>query len=158
MVTGIHINLTERSIVFEVDGRPTTKLTLMPYGLILDEQADESVRDAGDQGEEAERESQRTVTLTGRLKAKPREGRPDRSGNPTAYARFAAHVEGEEGAHDYIATFHRHTAEIALGLSIGVQITAQGYTHGSASERRLDTFSVFNILDHPTRPRQSPNK
>jgi hypothetical protein len=58
---------------------------------------------------EAAKEREKTVTLTGKLKSQPKPGRNDRSGNPTAYADFAAHVEGEEKAHYYKATFHRYT-------------------------------------------------
>lgn len=87
-----------------------------------------------------------TVTLTGRLTTKPKPGRPDRSGNRTAYARFAAHAEGEQ-AHDYIATFHRQTAQLALSLARGAQVTVEGYPHASGSEKRMDTLSVFRIID-----------
>ena len=62
-----------------------------------------------------ERES--TVTLTGRLKAKLREGKLDRSGHPTAYARFAAHAQGEDGPHVFMATFHRGAANQPLNLN-----------------------------------------
>ena len=108
-------------------------------------------------------DAQRTVTLTGRLKANPRPGRADRNGNATAYARFSAHVEGEDQAHDYVCTFHRHTAPIALRLRNEDQITIEGYPHPSGTPQRLDTFSVINVPSYPARqpqnqPRTSPSR
>jgi len=150
-LTGIHINLEERSIEFEDKHGTVAKLRLAANGVIFD---GGSARFSG--GEDANKEGnedKQTVTLTGRLKAKPRQGRPDRSGNPTAYARMSAHVEGEEGTHDYIATFHRHTAPIALSLANDAQITVEGYPHPSRSEGRLDTLSVFNIVNYPGQAR-----
>ncbi len=97
-------------------------------------------------------EAQKTVTMSGRLKTAPRPGRPDRSGNATTYARFAAHVDGEDDAHDYVATFHRHTAPLALRLRKEDQITVEGYPHQSSGERRLDTFSVVNLVRYPGVP------
>ncbi len=97
------------------------------------------------------------MTLSGKLKAKPKEGKPDRSGKPTAYARFSAHVEGEKEPHDFLATFHRHTTKIALTLSKDSQITVDGYPHPGNSEKRLDTFSVINIIQYPDKGR-SQNK
>jgi hypothetical protein len=101
---------------------------------------------------DAAKEREKTITLTGKLKSKPQPGKNDRNGKPTAYADFAAHVEGEEKAHDFVATFHRHTRGIALKLPKEAQMTVNGYPHPSNSARRKDTFSVVNILDYPGKP------
>jgi hypothetical protein len=101
---------------------------------------------------DAAKEREKTITLSGKLKSQPKPGKPDRSGKPTAYADFAAHVTGEETAHDYVATFHRHTRQIALTLAKEAQITVNGYPHPSSSEKRKDTFSVVNIVEYPGRP------
>lgn len=102
--------------------------------------------------EESSSEKESTVSLTGRLKSTPKEGRADRSGNPTAWARFAAHIEGEDEPHLFLTTFHRHTARIALGLKAGSQLTVEGYPHVSDDPKRLDTFSVVNIVSYPGKP------
>jgi hypothetical protein len=100
----------------------------------------------------AAKEKEKTAILTGKLKSKPQSGRNDRSGKPTAYADFAAHVEGEEDAHYYKATFHRNTRNIALKLPAEAQITVFGYPHPRNSPRSRDTFSVVNIVDYPGKP------
>jgi hypothetical protein len=61
-------------------------------------------------------------------------------------------VDGEEQAHDYIATFHRHTRGIAAKLPKEAQITVTGYPHPSQSPKRKDTFSVVNIVEYPGKP------
>jgi hypothetical protein len=101
---------------------------------------------------DAAKEKEKTITLSGKLKSKAQPGKPDRSGKPTAYADFAAHVEGEENAHYYVATFHRHTREIALKLAKEAPITVTGYPHPSTSPKRTDTFSVVNIVEYPGKP------
>jgi hypothetical protein len=113
----------------------------------FDEEAETSVSPAA-----PAKERERTITLIGKLKSKPQVGKLDRSGKPTAYADFAAHVDGEDKAHDYVATFHRHTRGIALKLPVEAQITVTGYPHPSNSARRKDTFSVMNIVDYPGKP------
>src|SRR5205809_507993 len=92
------------------------------------------------------------LTLTGRLKTQPRDGRPDAKGNPTAWARLAVHEEGRDDAHLYSATFHRHTARIALSLTKDAQVTVQGYAHTSDDPRRMDTLSVVNLVAYPGKP------
>ena len=149
LVTGIHLNLAERTLTFDVEGSPAVSLRFAPYGLTL-----ESSPLSETTGAEALEEAQKTVTLSGRLINAPRPGRPDRSGNPTTYARFSAHVEGENQAHDYVCTFHRHTAPIALGLHKDDQLTIEGYPHPSSGAQRLDTFSIINLINYPGIPRQ----
>jgi hypothetical protein len=104
------------------------------------------------------KEREKTITLSGKLKSQPKPGKADRSGKPTAYADFAAHVEGEKDAHYYKATFHRHTRGIALKLPVEAQITVTGYPHPSNSARRTDTFSVMNIVDYPGKPPAKPRR
>jgi hypothetical protein len=101
---------------------------------------------------DAAKEREKTITLTGKLKSQPKPGKPDRSGKPTAYADFAAHVEGEKAAHYYVATFHRHTKDIALKLPKEAQITVNDYP------QRKDTFSVVNVVDYPGKPPAKPKK
>jgi hypothetical protein len=104
------------------------------------------------------KEREKTITLSGKLKSKPQPGKNDRSNNPTAYANFAAHVEGEKAAHDYVATFHRHTRGIALKLPVEAQITVTDYPHPSDTPKRKDTFSVVNIVDYPGKPPAKPKR
>ncbi len=151
LVTGIHLNLVERTITFDVEGEAAVSLRLASYGLTLESPAMSATTPA-----EVVDEAQKTVTLSGRLVNAPRSGRPDRSGNPTAYARFAAHIEGEDQAHDYVCTFHRHTAPIALRLRKEDQLTVEGYPHPSSGARRLDTFSVVNLVRYPGMPEPQP--
>ncbi len=148
-VTNVRINLLDRSVELEsLDGTVAT-LRFPAFGTIYFQ--GKPPADEGAPPEPEDGEKPKTVVLTGRLKAKPKEGRADRSGNPTAYARFSAHVEGEREAHDYIATFHRHTAAVALGLPSSAKITVEGYPHPSSSSNRLDSFSVINILNRPNK-------
>jgi len=58
----------------------------------------------------------------------------------------------------YLATFHRHTAAIALGLARNDQVTVEGYLHPASdpSGKRLDTFSVIAIHSYPGKPERGP--
>jgi hypothetical protein len=102
-------------------------------------------------------EAQKTFTLTGRIKGAGKdkapvvEGRPDGKGNPTAWTRLAAHFEGEEEAKMLSTTFHRAATRIALGLSLNDQITVSGYLRPSQTEGRMDSFSVYHLVDWPGR-------
>lgn len=164
-LTGIHINLEARFVELQDSHGTVARLTFSPTGVIYFQGSPE--REALPSPEPSDaappvslsQERERTVTLTGRLKTQPRPGKPDRSGKPTAYARFAAHVEGEQEAHYYLATFHRHTTKIALGLAKEAQITVEGYAHPKANPdaKGLDTFSVINLVRYPGQvPRQRP--
>lgn len=158
-LTTIQIDLKERALSFVAESGSVTRLTFSPAGIVYELLQDpQGVRTAGSRvrGESApdspgENEREPTVTLTGRLKSKPREGRPDGRGLPTAWARLAVHEEGRSDAHLYSATFHRHTARIALSLDRDAPITIQGYPHPSddLNGKRLDTFSVINIVHYP---------
>src|SRR5262249_35089467 len=70
----------------------------------------------------ARKEKSPATVLSGRLKNKPSEGRPDGHGKPTAVSPFLTHQEGADGAVLVYATFHNHTREIALNLSESDQI------------------------------------
>jgi hypothetical protein len=168
--TDIHINLREQTVVLKKEDEVVATLVfegkLPAAGIIflgnqrqdlLDSPFDEDPETPFSPASpatlpEAAKEREKTVTLTGKLKSKPQPGKNDRSNKPTAYADFAAHVEGEKDAHDYVATFHRHTRGIALKLPVEAQITVSGYPHPSNKPRRKDTFSVVNILDYPGKP------
>ncbi len=166
--TDIHINLTDQTITLKkedavvatlvFEGKlPAEGVIFFPNRLQTLPASAESVPQAIEavsptSASDAAKEREKTITLFGKLKSQPKPGKPDRSGKPTAYADFAAHVEGEKDAHYYVATFHRHTRQIALTLSKEAQITVNGYPHPNNSPRRKDTFSVVNILDYPGKP------
>ena len=88
-------------------------------------------------------------TFTGKIKGVVREGRPDRSGNKTAWARFAIHEENSDKAKMLSATFHRHTANKALTLPADAQITASGYLRPTVPADRMDTYHIFNLVNYP---------
>jgi hypothetical protein len=165
--TDIHINLTEQTITLKKEDEVVATLIfegkLPAAGVVFfpgqqqalpDNPFDEDVETPASPAaaSDAAKEREKTATLTGRLKSKPQPGKNDRSGKPTAYADFAAHVEGEEKAHNYKATFHRRTRDIALKLPVEAQITVFGYPHPRSSPRSTDTFSVVNIVDYPGKP------
>ena len=162
-ITGVFVDLETNSAIISHHDEVLGMFKLAPEGLIFHA----GTYDAADLHEtrpmlpepgvtEAARtdEREKPVTLQGRLKSKPKQGRPDRTGKPTAWARFAAHEEGQEQAHMYSTTFHRHTADMALGLEKGNQLTVQGYPHESDDPegKRMDTLSVINLLDYPGKP------
>lgn len=152
-LSGIKINLSERSIIFEAEDKPIAKVSLAAEGLIFEAAPSGSAEQLSSEQQEKEK----TVTLSGRLKSLPREGKPDSRGNPTVYARFAAHEEGEAEARLYMATFHRNTVKIAVGLPRDAAIVVSGYPHKSDDPKRMDTFSVVNIVSYPGMPpKQKP--
>lgn len=155
-LTAIQIDLANRSITFEAEHKPVARLSLGPEGIIFEAlsmpaSAAPSPELPSSQEASPSKEKEKTVILTGKLKAKPKEGKPDRRGRPTAYARLAAHEEGQEDPHLYLATFHRHTTKIALSLAKDAQLTVEGYPHlsGDPSGKRMDTLSVINIVQYP---------
>ncbi len=162
-LSAIHINLTEPSITFEADNKPVAKL-IFSSGTIYFNTPKEAIEEQAQPQEGPEQQAQqelelpvereKTVTLTGRLKTKPKQGKVDRSGHPTAYARFTAHVEGEEGPHNFFASFHRAAANVALNLNKEAQITVEGYPHLNEDQKRTDTFSIIRIISYPGRPQR----
>jgi hypothetical protein len=159
--TDIHINLTDQTITLKKEEEVVATLVfegkLPAAGIIFFGNQQPSLPDSPFD-EEPEipvspaTEKEKTATLTGKLKSQPKPGKADRSGKPTAYADFAAHVAGEEAAHYYKATFHRHTREIALKLPKEAPITVTGYPHPSTTPKRKDTLSVINIVEYPGKP------
>ena len=157
-LTGVYIDLKNRSIELEDDQGVVARLTFASSGTIFFHPA-AGIQSPGSPAAEAQQpgktteplEKEQTVTLTGRLKTQPKEGKPDSRGNPTAYARLAAHQEGQDEAHVYLATFHRHATPIALSLPKDAQVTVTGYPHPSndPSGKRMDTFSVINLVSYP---------
>lgn len=166
LLTSIYIDLQERSITFRADDQ-ATRLTFTPAGILYQALhgaavTDRSVERLLDELEQEAPEApaverEPTVTLSGKLKSKPRQGRADGRGNPTAWARLATHQEGHREARFYLATFHRHTAEIALSLPVDAALTVQGYIHPSQQQGRMDTLSVVNIVRYPGKPRRDPD-
>jgi hypothetical protein len=172
-ISAIHLDLVEQSLTLEADDKPVAKL-VFSSGVIYFQMPSLSpvaapetapaplsalAGPAEQTGAISEpstnpeiRERDQTVILSGRLKSKPREGKPDARGNPTAWARFAAHEDGREQAHLYSASFHRHTARIALELAFNAAITVEGYRHVYHDPERLDTLSVIRMLSHPGHP------
>jgi hypothetical protein len=90
--------------------------------------------------------------LSGRLKSKPTEGRPDGKGVPTAWARFAAHLDGDEEAWMLSTSFLRATRKVALSLNIGDQITVEGYINKNPDPEKMDRYNVFRFLNFPNKP------
>jgi hypothetical protein len=166
--TDIHINLTDQTIILKKEDAVVATLVFegklpaagviffpnqgqtLPAGAEAILQSTEPISPAP--ASTAAKEREKTITLSGKLKSQPKPGKPDRSGKPTAYADFAAHVDGEEKAHDFVATFHRHTRDIAAKLPKEAPITVTGYPHPSNSPQRKDTFSVVNIVEYPGKP------
>jgi len=112
-------------------------------------QAVGQVEPASEEATTGKGEKSSTVVVSGRLKTKVKEGKPDRKGKPTAWGKLAVYEEGARDAHLYLASFHRHTTIIALGLAVEDHITAEGYPHPAKEEGKLDTFSVINLRQYP---------
>lgn len=158
-LTGVYINLKDRSIELEDEHGTVAKLTFASTGTIFFHPTVAGIEASGVAASEARQpgkatepsEKERTITLTGRLKTQPKQGKSDSQGNPTAYARLAVHEEGQGEAHVYLATFHRHAMPIALSLPKDAQVTVSGYPHPSndPSGKRLDAFSVINLVSYP---------
>jgi hypothetical protein len=144
----IHVDLENWSVILEgADGRA---ISFNP-NLLLQRLLSPALRELP-AGVSEEPEKEPTVKLSGRLKSQPKAGRPDGSGFPTAWARFAAHEEGSGQAHMYIATFHRKAMDIALGLKPESQIIVEGYPHKATQPDKSDTLSVVHIIHYPGKP------
>jgi hypothetical protein len=90
--------------------------------------------------------------LTGRLKSKPVEGKPDGRGRPTAYARFAAHLDGSEEAWMLSTSFLAATRRIALELASNDLVTLEGYVNKNPDPEKMDRYNVFRFLNYPGKP------
>jgi hypothetical protein len=156
-------------IILEATDGTETRLTLKPEGmfLLLSQVAgftgaaitERSVNQLVTQGEATAtskpESKEETITVSGRLKGKPRAGRPDRNNKPTAWALLAAHEEGSDVARMWSATFYRHTAAIALKLDLGDQVTVQGYPRPNDDPSRNDGLAIFNLLNYPGKPEKA---
>ena len=167
-LTGIHIDLIDQIVTLQAQdgrraklsfGQPTTLFDAHARPMVGPDTPEELVAggDDGwpepDQASQETREKQQTLILSGRLRAQPKAGRPDRQGRPTAWARLAVQEEGADQAHLYSATFYQATTAIALGLPKGAQVTLEGYPHtGDAAKKRLDTLSVIALHEYPGKP------
>jgi hypothetical protein len=151
----IQIDLHERSITLEASDRTAVRLTYSPSGVLYEllgaaASAEDVARELRtESGTVATQEKQPTVTVTGKLKSQPRQGEPDQSGNPTAWAKLAVHDEGSDQAKLYSTTFHRHTARLALSLRRDDRVTVTGYTRSSKNPERMDSLSVFAFVAYP---------
>jgi hypothetical protein len=168
----IHINLEQRSVIFLAEDLSATRLRYSPQGLLYEligtpDSSDRTVDGSAAQpapesaavadlspasAPKEQKEKSPTAVLPGKLQTTPQEGKPDRQGKPTAWARFLGHIEGHEGATLLSTSFHGRTREIALQLQAGDHLTAQGYLHlrrAADPEGRLSTFSVIHLLEYP---------
>src|SRR5438105_1102657 len=102
----IQLDLKQRSILIVAEDYSATRLTLLAEGIsyetfsaattpVTQSISERSVEKLTSEAQPA-MEKEPTVTLTGRLKTQPKEGRPDTKGNPTSWARLAVHEEGRE--------------------------------------------------------------
>ena len=95
-LSGLYIDLKERSISFEAEDKTVAKLTLAASGTLYFHTVDQApaeepaIADPPEtKATPAVQERHPTITVTGRLKTKPREGNPDARGNRTVFARLA---------------------------------------------------------------------
>jgi hypothetical protein len=163
-VEAIHYYPKTRSLVIEVAGGPLFALVQTPEGIfyeLIKAHTRRSVErlEPEPAAQDAPRpapakEKAPTTIIPGKLQNQPVEGRPDRHGKPTAYARLLGHLEGEEGATLLSTSFHGKTRDIALVLAPGSRITAQGYLHRSSDPDRLSSFSVVHLLEYPGKVRR----
>jgi hypothetical protein len=161
---GIYLDVPSKTVVFAAEEGVLAAVRLTAQGIVFQYGESHEGQSEGPSpplpspserlASSAETEREKPLTLQGKLKGAPRLGRPDAKGNKTTWARFAAHEAEREGVHLYSATFHRHTADIALGLESGASLTLQGYPHEQSdpASKRMDTLSVINVLDYPGKP------
>jgi hypothetical protein len=157
-IQSIFINLRAKSVMIEGDSN-FLLFNLTPSGItygIVDippPDAPPGMLEYLRAGEEAAIKKSLTLTFTGKVKGDVRQGRPDAKGNPTAWARLAVHQDREDQAKVLSTTFHRAAADIALTLKQEDQITAQGYLRPSDDPTKMDRFSVFHVIDYPSKPK-----
>jgi hypothetical protein len=147
--TAIRIDLKNKKIAFQSEETTVFRLDFSGDTVLFEGDA---VNLGETQAAAEDTEQERKVTLTGRIKGKVKEGRADKSGNPTAWSQFAAHVDGHKQPVIYSATFHRQARRIALALKSGDQLTVEGYPHESATPGRWPTLSVFHIPHYEGKP------
>src|SRR6266516_7600836 len=113
-VEAIHYYPKQKSLVIQVEGGLSFALLQTPEGIFYELLRDGSItrrsaeslmaegraqsEDAAESREVSparSKERSPTTVVPGKLQSKPVEGRPDRHGKPTAYARLLGHLEGE---------------------------------------------------------------
>jgi hypothetical protein len=153
----IHVDLENWSVILEgADGRAISfNPSLLLQRLLSPTLPELSPTAAEDTSQPEVKEA--TVKLAGKLKSVPKDGSPDRSGYPTVWARFAAHEEGSQRAHLYLATFHRKARDIAQYLEPDAPIIVEGYPHPATDPGKSDTLSVVHIIDYPGKPKHQGN-
>jgi hypothetical protein len=153
LLRALHLDLQELTLTLETIDQTTITLSLTATGVAtqLDTPASANDRDqpTAERSDEDASSGKNLATITGKLKSQPREGRSDGAGNPTAWAKLAAHEEGRDEAHMYSATFHRHTVALALRLEKEMIVTVKGYVRESADPTRMDGLSVFGVINYP---------
>ncbi len=149
----IHIILetedgTETRLTFDAEGTFSliSQVAALSGVRITERSVEKLVEQAAEGGG---KEKLRPVTLTGRLKTRPKPGKPDGRGNPTAWAMLAVHEEGSPTARMLSTTFHRHTAPIATSLPQDAVITADGYLKKNPDPTKSDSYSVFRLINYP---------
>jgi hypothetical protein len=135
------IQITDDAVIIEAtDAHAELRLTLAAVG---------PMDNGGCQPIEASacNETPTTTTLTGRIRGKAKDGRPDRKDKPTAWALMAVSEEGSDKPTLYSTTFHGYTRDVVLRLPLHAQVTASGYLHRRDGGR--DTFSVVALYQYP---------
>jgi hypothetical protein len=149
----LQFDLQAMTVTLETVDRATITLQLTEAGVVTSVQAaaptEDAVFPASDPSADQTSAGKILATITGKLKSRPRQGRPDANGNPTAWAKLAAHEDGLVEARMYSATFHRHTAALALSLDKDTTVTVRGYVRRSSDPGRMDGLSVFGIVHYP---------
>jgi hypothetical protein len=96
------------------------------------------------------KKAENQLLLKGKLKTKPMPGKyPDSQGRPTAYALFAANVEGRDDAWMLSTTFLRAAARTALLLEKDDQVVLEGFVNKNNDPTRNDYYSAFRFIHHP---------
>jgi hypothetical protein len=167
-LTGIHINFVDAVVTLEAQNGRKARLSFASAATTLSPASDtpEELAAPGESGWpeqdpalQESHEKQQTVTLSGRLRTKPKGGHPDRQGRPTAWAQLAVQEEGADQAHLYSATFYRATAAIALGLPRGAEVTVAGYPRaGDPASKRLDALAILVLHQYPGKPTKQAGK
>ena len=167
-ISAIRIDLEQGAVILEAAQEPVARLvfnsgsiffqttSVGPAEVLItaEEESSNSPGPTDDAGAEETEQKERPVVFSGRLKSRPRQGKPDSQGHPTAWAMLAVHEEGRDDAHMFSTTFHRASARIALNLPVDAQVRVEGYPHPSNDPegKRLDTLSVFRFLTLPGQP------
>jgi hypothetical protein len=161
-LTAIHIDLRERSISFEADGQTLARLHFIgetvlfegPPRILPEPPAPASLPEPAVAAlEEAGAEPERPVTLVAKLLTRPKFGRADDDAGRTASATVAVQEDGRSDPHLYVATFPRHTVQLARRLRPESHLILEGYPSASTDQRRpLDVFAVTDIIAYPGKP------